>query len=1071
LRRTYQFSLFGSGASGRGLLFEDGALKQYLDERSTEPIPDIDAKAATIANWLTSLSFTDATESTLEAKFLHEIMHGVLGYSIYPPSSGSATLFAKPPAKLTHISRTPDAALGSFSESEVRFLAAVELKTPGTDLDAPQSGYDNETPVEQGFYYGQRILGVRWVVVSDMRVLRLYSVESQSEYEEIRLRDCVDGHGKAEQLAFRKLYFLFHHDALILERDNSAVSLLYAKSTARQVRIRESFYEVYYQIRSCLFEAITEAAADVVPKPSESQLLQATQRLLDRLLFIFYCEDHPQQLIPKNTIRDVTAAARKMPGPSSHKVYDALKAVFKEVDVGSPHASGLDLLAYNGELFKDHWIIDHIDLPDALYDKKFLLSDEEWRSRRIVQGVWGLHVFDFWTELNEHLLGHIFEESLSDLAELGPAQTVTPSEKHVARKEHGVFFTTHILSDFLSASALSAAIDEVAPVAAAEGKDLVKALERRLNYLLTLRVLDPACGSGAFLVSTFREMLQEYWRVRSLIEISSADVKKNKDIFDDVGKDDQAKLLREALYGVDLLPQAVEIAKLALWLRSARKGEKVANLGTNIVAANSLWVDQFFGVLNAQPGSFDLVVGNPPWGAEVDEETYQHAIGALGLTAVPRWDSWELFLFLALRALKEGGRVAFVLPDSLLYPEKERTRRLLFDSANVEKLHSLGPGWFGPQVRMGTVLLQARRGKVDPDGSILSLIAAGELRSRSIRGETPLTQIEAQRSRRIPTARVLNSPDLEIEVFRGKRDDAIIGRLEENSLHLSEMCERFRGEEMSKAGLVWICPSCGSPNTPGKKKKGGGLLPKECVTCAFVLQEGQVSTTGLVVETGSKVEGGAYAPYVDGDDIARRYYRPPTDKWLLLGLDGWSYKPEAIYAGPKLLIRQAGVGLVATLDDDSARCPQSVYIYRLKPEFSSQGYTHEFLLGALLSRTMTYYIFKRFGEIDPAKAHAKLTHDRLSALPLPRINFAEQGSAKLHALVVDNVRLLLQQTAKLGGSEDRAIEQALRKVWKISAEDGAYINGEFFDVPDSQPIRDLFPDGPPKPTLVLIPSD
>jgi hypothetical protein len=189
-------------------------------------------------------------------------------------------------------------------------------------------------------------------------------------------------------------------------------------------------------------------------------------------------------------------------------------------------------------------------------------------------------------------------------------------------------------------------------------------------------------------------------------------------------------------------------------------------------------------------------------------------------------------------------------------------------------------------------------------------------------------------------------------------------------------------------------------------------------------------------------------------------------KWLKLDLSGWKYKSLDLYKPPKILVRQAGVGLFATLDETRSRCPQSVYVYRLTPEYIGKGYRHEFVLAALLSRTMAYYVFKRFAEVDPDKAHAKLTHERLAKLPIPMVNFADSGQAKLHAEIVDRVHELLTGNAILGGEEDRKIELALRLLWAIGPEDGAYINGEFYDLPDGQALRELFPNERPKPVAL-----
>jgi len=1056
-----QLRLFGIG-SGEGHLFATDVLRRYLDQHKGTAIPDVEARARRVREWLRALDRTDAGEATLEIQFVTQVLSEVLGYIVHP--SPGASLYPKPPFRITHIKGTPDAILGAFDGADPRFSAVVELKSPGVNLDLPQPGHGYKTPVEQAFDYGARLLGVRWVIVSDMRVMRLYAIESPDEYELVDLGGCVDGSPGGSD-GFRRLHFLLHRSYLVEGDENSQVARLYEKSLDRQLAMRDGFYGAYYEIRADLYDAVRTASAALTPTPAGADLLEATQRLLDRLLFMYYCEDHPQQLIPRDTMAKVTQAARNLPGSSSTKVYDNLKLLFREVDVGSPAASGARVPGYNGELFKEHWIVDHISLPDSLDDRRYAAVEPKGRPRQI-KGAWGLHVYDFWTELNEYLLGHVFEESLSDLGELGTGRERPLSERLAERKRHGIFFTTSILSDFLSASALEAVMDDIAPLAGDDPRQLQDSLAKRRERLLSLRVVDFACGSGAFLASAYRWMIQEFWRIQSALDGLAASA---SNLFDRAEVTEQAAILRDCLFGADILPQAAEIAKLALWLRSARKGEKVADLSRNIIAADTLDPTTGFCWPESPADSFDLVIGNPPWGGEVEAGSRQLASEALGLPDHDNRDSWELFLLLAVRALREGGRLALVLPDSFFYPEKARTREALFAQVTVEKVHSLGPDWFGSQVRMGTVLLQARRGPVDVTADMLCMLLTGELRREVIRGRVPLSQAESQRSRLVPIIRTVQSPASEVEVFRGTRDDAIMERMIDRSAALSRLCERARGEEMNKAGLAWECPSCLALNTPGAKTKGGGYKDKQCGGCGHSLTEATVRTVTLVA--GARPELGDWVPFVDGDDVRHRYQALTPGKWWRTDLSVGAAKRPELYRPPKILVRQAGIGLIATLDRTPSRCPQSVYIYRLRSEREAEGYQHEFVLGALVSRTMTYFVMKRFAETDPAKAFAKLTHERLADLPVPRIDFSDRDQRRAHDAVVANVRSLLTGAAKLGGEEDLETEQILRDLWGIGSADGAYINGEFWYLPESQAIRDLFPTGPPRPTGPTVEGD
>ena len=1045
---------------GKGRLFTPSVSKQYLSERSLAEIPHLEEKTHLLSGWLARLQGTSATEASLETAFISQVFEGILEYRTFPVAGDShASLYLKPPSKVTGIGRTPDGIIGAFAEEHFETQAILELKTPGTDLDRPQARASGESPVGQALEYGRQILGTRWVLVSDMKVIRLYSVESEAEYEKIDLCRCIGPDEEATD-EYLRLYYLLAFPNLIEGDMLSPVSLIYEKSSARQLEIRDGFYEVYYEIRSDLFAAINKACQDQLsPPPDKVAVLEAMQRLLDRLLFIYYCEDHPEQLIPDRTLERVVEAAQVLPGSSGTIVYRVLRDLFREVDDGSRSESGLNILGYNGELFKEDVIIDQIDLPDQLARKIYKARVPSGGERRI-KGVWGLHVFDFWTELNEHLLGHVFEESLSDLKEMEAGEQVSVAHKLNERKLGGIFYTSSMLSDFMAASALRSLLDDLAPITP-ESKDLEVAIDQRIEVLSGLRVLDPACGSGAFLVSTYREMISELRHsqaARRALGKKSHDG--SLDIFEQAEMINQTSVLRECLFGVDLLPQAVELAKLALWLQSAQKGERVADLSSNLVSGDALAVSSFFEKLPPGESSFDLVIGNPPWGAEVDAVALTEAAASLGVDNPDAADSWELFLLLGLKSLRPGGRLAFVLPDSFLYPEKARIRRSLVESGRIEKVLSLGPGWFGSTVRMGTVLVQFRRGEpMTPIDSLQGTLLTGELRKRAIKGEVPISQIEAQRSREISAARVLSSDECNIEVFRGRRDDLVIDQIQATSVALSELCTFARGEEINKAGLLWVCPSCLSPTVPGRKKKGGEYADKLCPMCGHTLADRAVQKVSLVSSSPSE---GTCKQFYDGDDITCRYQKLDPKHWIRLDLPGWKSKEESKYTGPKLLIRQAGVGLLAALDYTDARCPQSVYAYRLKAELQDLGWRHEFVLATLLSRTMAYYVFKRWSEVDPDKAHPKVTHTRLGQLRVPRLDFSEKKHRRIHDEVVEAVLVLLSSTSPLDSVEDRRVEMLLRGLWGLAADDGAYINGEFFDLPSGQVVKSLFPAGVPR---------
>lgn len=432
------------GLIPRGQLFEPDVLAGYRTDLKTTAIPGEAAVKAAMAGWVAGLAATKgATEAALEQAFNDTIFVRSLGYTLYP--SAGATAWPKPNSTVTGIPGTPDVCLGEFSPASTEFLAVVELKTPGTNLDLPQARVPPLTPVQQAFEYAKGIAAVRWVIVSDMQVLRLYEVSDPSTYQFFDLPEVAKGGP-----ALRDFYFMLSRTHLLEGGSQSPVALLAAKTADIQADLRTGFYDAYYDIRHDLYQAIAAAPELAPASVTPEELLEATQRLLDRLTFIYYCEDHPQQLLPAKTSRNVIAAARGLPGTNPYRIYAVLKDLFREIDSGSPAGSGLSLPAYNGELFKLHPIVDAISLPDTLANKVYLAKVGGGHTRRI-QGVWGLDIFDFWRELNEHLLGHIFEQSLSDLTStklIAPrfGLAITTAAASLAdrlreRKAHGIFYT------------------------------------------------------------------------------------------------------------------------------------------------------------------------------------------------------------------------------------------------------------------------------------------------------------------------------------------------------------------------------------------------------------------------------------------------------------------------------------------------------------------------------------------------------------------------------------------------------------------------------------------------------
>jgi N-6 DNA Methylase/TaqI-like C-terminal specificity domain len=1034
-----QLSLFG----GRPLFLPD-LRRRFLSDRSDTVLSERHAAGALrdFNAFVASPAGKRTTEPSLEQGFNDVFFSRFLGYELLPGTAGYWSFWPKPPQSVTKLSGEPDGALGHFNADGATFepLAIVELKRPGTSLDAPQASHGGLSPVEQAFEYAKELPSCRWVIVSDMSILRLYSTDSQGAYEPFDLSAAVQEYGqRLEPLA--EIFVFLSKLSLIDGGDDSIITRLYRSSQQEQTTAETSFYDAYTRIRSDIISSISVWNRSQDHRYTEEQIIFAAQRLLDRILFIFYCEDHPDRLLLSKILEGVVQGALRMPGSSRTKVYTQIKLLFRDLDVGAD-TGHWKIPKYNGELFKFDPILDSLELNDELATRVYATP-----SKRVV-GVWGLHVFDYWRELDRDLLGNIFEKSIGDVT------AIAAGGRPDARAAFGVFYTASRIAKFVSQSVvgqclgerndLMAALEEVAQGTTNSLKEA--GTEKVLEAISSLRTADLTCGSGVFLVAALEALLRPY---RKALEAQF----RSGSLLPRVGASQQSQILKHCIYGADRLPAAVELAKLALWLTAARHNEPSADLSSNFFACDTLSANQR--AVLTQKGPFDVIVGNPPWGGVVDDLSDAEAvIREAGLDSdADSWDTWELFVLLAYSQLKRGGRLALLLPDTLLSPEKQKIRSFILEKMTVEKLYLMGPDWFGATVRMSTIILQAKKAEFPEGHHISTLVLTGEYRRKCQAGLIPLEQAEVALQLRSAQSRSLSAPDRQFQVFCSEDDWALMDRMMKRSHSLSSLTVRARGDEISADGLLWKCPNCSGHTVPGERQRGGNYNNKLCPHCGATLSPNVVTAERIV----SDANVGAFkTPYIDGNSLIHRYDNPHR---RFMRTDLIALKNESIFLGPKILVRQAGIGLTATLCLDNSRCPQSIYIYRLSGQASEAGYTIEFILAALVSRTMNYFVLKRFSETDPARAFAKLTHERLASLPIPAV--ATDSDRNNVIRVSDLVRGLLN-THDLGGAADFQIELALRAMWGISPDEGAYINGSFSLVPFGQAVRDLFPDGPPR---------
>lgn len=1070
-------------------LFKSELVTRYI-EGQPRHITNLQEVVEMLIPWVEQAKgdVTGLTEENLDLSFLQALFVGLLGYSMPPGHE-----FSLVPKKALEARDTPDFRLGSFKDEDGNLvgktIAVGELKSLGRDLDRvdPRTG---ETPVQQAFRYGRRSgLDVAWVIVSDMNEIRLYRVNSEMHYSVFRLEDFIEDGVTTDE--FWRFYHIMKRGVLLLPLHENPIANLVTSSTQARIELTDAFYKYYRRILTDVFQELIAA----YPGVSESQegkeeLAQAAQQFLHRGLMICFMSDHPDRLLPAGLLDDWIQRARDYEALGD-KIYPSLKALFKFINEGN-RSKGL--FGYDGGLFEKNPYLDaeSFNLPDELFSKEYMMNGD------VMEGVYGFRAIDFFHELSPHLLGRLFENSIADQEEIFrrissgvPANSITDIQGDL-----GVVYTREVLARFASQSSLKQVFTEkkeqlLSDRGASSVEELGNESATRefwseyADRIKALRIVDLSVGSGAFLVESYRVLKQEIETAYTLSGLGNSDVGRQTSIEEHFSG---SELLEDCLFGMDILPGAVSVAELALWLASARKGIPLTNFQDNFLVGDTLDKPGTFPKVEEgnEYQKFDLVVGNPPWGGIISPSALEWLRNEFPDVENPEnLNTFEWFLLVGSRHVQDGGHLCYILPHAFLNPQRREIRKFMLEKHTFEKLHYLGADWFGPDIRMNTLVLQVKKQQHPEDSTFLSMLLSGQMRKNAIRGEIDLEHLETYLAYEISQRRCVVPPDYLIEVFRYEEDDRIMGSMDSQSRGLGEICSHGRGIELNKAGLVIQCPSCGKWLSPpraalpfeAEELVAPGLeqdvrnAEKKCRFCgvSFLLSE-TLDAKNLVSQEPSP--NAAY--YIDGDGMGTRY-RNPQYAYIELGLNGVNYKPPGYYRSPKILIRQAGVGLTVCYDDRNAYCPRSVYIYS-PSDSAAQDYGDaeaetawsvvfdaKFLLGVLNSRIFHYYLFKRYAEVDAAQAFSKVNHEKLAPLPIPVRFWNTTKWRENHDRIVSLVDEMMESHA-IGGAADWEIERILTEMYGLDEDDRKHIMGQFGLMEYHQAVQSLFPDRrPPRP--------
>lgn len=688
---------------------------------------------------------SDLKETSAESAFIDTFFKTLWGYKQSGQDSDTAfSLYPKhsiPGGGPKGGTGLADLAMGWFNREGVPPTPQIlcEFKDITSSLDVPQKRrHDKRSPVKQCLNYlgaarrglfGNESILPTWGIVTDMNEFRLYWYDRapQQYFRFVISPDLFQGDGLLadnEMARFERFLFwkLFHSETLLTTGGRSKLKQLIVQQWVKERELENTFYAEYRAFREKLYQTLLKHNPNF--PGTKGKLVRIAQKILDRFIFIFFCEDMGQALsFPPQILRDFLMHESKDEyfDPAAYTIWTRMISLFKAMNEGQTFGVN-KVNQFNGGLFADDPEMECLLLPNSIFCRKgqgqnevslnadkdtvLYLSAAYNYASDLSRGLNHLPVEETDTakalkhdplrSLGLYMLGRIFEQSITELEILeAEADGLFSINKESKRKRDGVYYTPEWVVERIVQETLGPRLEEIKadcgwPELGLPDEQSIDEYQERLK---TLKVVDPACGSGAFLITVLRYLMDEWHAVIAL----------RRDVTGKSFKDEDATLIKDILrsniYGVDINPASVEITRLALWLHTASGDKPLSSLDHTIRDGNSLigpdfykgqtnlsfydevqkerintfdWKETFPEVF--KNGGFDAVVGNPPY-VKLQNFRKVHADMADYLktdsfghptyksTQSGNFDLYLPFIEKGLQLLGENGRLGYIAPS------------------------------------------------------------------------------------------------------------------------------------------------------------------------------------------------------------------------------------------------------------------------------------------------------------------------------------------------------------------------------------------------------------------------
>jgi len=600
----------------------------------------------------------------------------------------------------------------SFKDKHGDTSVCVEAKATKTNLFALQRNYkkpEQKTPIDQTFDDMSRFPS-RFGICTNYDDFILLDSKHKNEYLKFNFTTIA-----REPEKIKEFLGVFSYDQIVVAKSYEE---LREECITKEKAITDEFYLIFHETRLMLIKGFQEKQ-----NVSMDDAIHYAQLFLNRLIFIFFLEDRedlPERLF-SGRIQEILAC--KQCSKSTKFTFENIIELFSLIKTGKDPK----IFGYGGGLFEEDfpqqmYFLDLRDpkfFEDVRQKSKFSTTIDETSSKiikkydgqisPIITNFLIMDAYNFTDkkQIDVKILGHIFEQSISDLEEL---KGVGISKQ----KSDGVVYTPEWVTEFICSNTILSYLskfDAKTPYELVyEYKENIQELEKKFR---TLKILDPACGSGAFILKTIDVLLKIHNEIQlfkkslDLYTVAKKSKKSKNNGEKQVNLDPEIELaeikqiIENNIYGVDVNSESAEITKLSLYLKIAAKDRKLSTLSENIKVGNSIIDDISFAGEKAfdwqksfpnifKNGGFDIVVGNPPYVRQEYLKEIKPYLKTQFESFDGKADLYVYFLEKSLSVLKDDGILGVIVSNKWMRTGYGENLRNYLNKFYIEKFIDFG---------------------------------------------------------------------------------------------------------------------------------------------------------------------------------------------------------------------------------------------------------------------------------------------------------------------------------------------------------------------------------------------